>query len=152
MSTRSTLNPTHRRERAELDDEFLRRELLARSTNPEAPSTTGWEAVGAYLLVLAERHSRQWPTDPGEFQDGFITAAYEAMDRIPTEIAGSRHPWGLLVTIGRAAGQVAVGSTATGGLVDRDPHTHHIRYSALPAVARYGRLAEIDLPFARRIA
>lgn len=151
MTAQARLTTTEVSEDGELDDDFLRRTLTTRSADPAAPSTPEWEAVGAYVLVLADRHARQWPTDPVEFTDGFISAVLEALHRNPAEFLRAQHPWGLLVTKGRGAGQTAVGTAATGGLVDRDPLTHHVRLSKVPAVACYDDLAEIDLTIARRI-
>ena len=146
MTTRSGTTRVTAQAGCELDDDFLRNALAGVSTSRDHPAPELWEAIGEYVLALAERHARRWQRHACEYQDGFIAGAIEFLRGHPQEVINACSPWGLVVTNGRFAGQRAAGAQATGGLVDRDPVTHRVRFNRIPPVASFDHLHERDDP------
>ena len=126
----------------ELDDDFLRNALADVSTGRDRLAPELWEAIGQYVLTLAERHARGWQRHACEYQDGFIAGAIEFLRGHPQEVINAGSPWGLVASNGHFAGQRAAGAQATGGLVDRDPVTHRVRFNRIPPVTSFDHLHE----------
>lgn len=101
-----------------------------------------WEAIGAHLLLLAERDAWRGHHHAAEFTGAYVAAGVELLRRHPDAVLSARSPWGLVVTKARHAGQHAVGAEATCGLTDRDPQTHHVRFANVPRVVSLDGIVE----------
>ena len=123
-------------------DDGLRRALATRISTGSFEGAFDWELIGACILRLAERESRDWHRHAVEYESGFVIAVVEFMKHRPQQLVDARSPWGLAVTRGRQAGLRAVGAHMSGGLTARDPIAHSVRYTSVPRVLSFDVLVE----------
>lgn len=124
-------------------DEALQRVLHRLVGGENVAGTTEWEAVGAHLLVLAERDARDWSVHAAEYIGAYVTEVIVMFRKRPNTVRCAPSPWGVAVAAGRLAGRYAVGLEALGGLTGRDAINHRVRLGNVPRVVSLERLAEV---------
>ena len=139
------MTTSHNSEVAALDlasDDGLRVALTRLVRTGTFAGTKLWEQIGHQVINRAERDGRDWHRHAMEYVSAYTFTAIEYLRTRPEQVINARSPWGLVVTKGRSAGKTAVGAELSGGLTDRDPITHHVRFSVVPRVVSWDVLGD----------
>jgi hypothetical protein len=133
----------HSRSAIHPPDTALHRVLERLVAGEDVAGTPEWEAVGAHLLVLAERDAQDWRLHANEYVGAYVMEVIAMFRRRARTVVRAPSPWGLAVSKGRLAGRYAVGLEALGGLTGRDAVNHRIRLADVPRVVSLESLVEL---------